>query len=177
MFAFEKVVTEESWRRSASQDEERTEAQRITCRRWGTGSRSRPRPLSDYGQLASRSLSIPEDSIAVDPQKEDIADGDHQPVMASTDPSNQNPAVGCPRGGRRRRPISVIGGVSLYGNSQPEDIENLLTQVRSGVHPPKAAGPSSGFLAFVVPLQTKQDVAFLSSLCLQDGVAAPHLSS
>ncbi|XP_036850597.2 spermatogenesis-associated protein 13 isoform X2 [Manis javanica] len=124
----QEVVTEESWRRSASQDEERTEAQRITCRRWGTGSRSRPRPLSDYGQLASRSLSIPEDSIAVDPQKEDIADGDHQPVMASTDPSNQNPAVGCPRGGRRRRPISVIGGVSLYGNSQPEDIENLLTQ-------------------------------------------------
>ncbi|XP_057346187.1 spermatogenesis-associated protein 13 isoform X1 [Manis pentadactyla] len=124
----QEVVTEESWRRSAWQDEERTEAPRITCRRWGSGSRSRPRPLSDYGQLASRSLSIPEDSIAVDPQKEDIVDGDHQPVMASTHPSNQNPAVGCPRGGRRRRPISVIGGVSLYGNSQPEDIENLLTQ-------------------------------------------------
>ncbi|KAK2506704.1 hypothetical protein MC885_016564, partial [Smutsia gigantea] len=124
----QEVVTEESWRRGPSPDEERTEAQRITCRRWGSGRRSRPRPLSDYGLLASRSLSIPEDSIAVDPQKKDIVDGDHQPIMASTDPSNQNPAVGCPKGGRRRRPISVIGGVSLYGNSQTEEIENLLTQ-------------------------------------------------
>ncbi|XP_014646708.1 PREDICTED: spermatogenesis-associated protein 13 [Ceratotherium simum simum] len=124
----EEVVTEESWRRGSSQEEERTEAQRITRRRWGSGRRSRPRPLSDYGQLASRSLSIPEDSIAVDPQKEDIVDGDHQPRMASTDPADRNPAVGCPKGSRRRRPISVIGGVSLYGNSQAEEIENLLAQ-------------------------------------------------
>ncbi|XP_044633367.1 spermatogenesis-associated protein 13 isoform X2 [Equus asinus] len=124
----EEVVTEESWRRGSSQEEERTEAQRITRRRWGSGRRSRPRPLSDYGQLASRSLSIPEDSVAVDPQKEDILDSDHQPSMASTDPADHNPAVGGPKGSRRRRPISVIGGVSFYGNNQTEEIENLLAQ-------------------------------------------------
>ncbi|XP_070096248.1 spermatogenesis-associated protein 13 isoform X11 [Equus przewalskii] len=123
-----RVVTEESWRRGSSQEEERTEAQRITRRRWGSGRRSRPRPLSDYGQLASRSLSIPEDSVAVDPQKEDIVDSDHQPSMASTDPADHNPAVGGPKGSRRRRPISVIGGVSFYGNNQTEEIENLLAQ-------------------------------------------------
>ncbi|XP_007074415.2 spermatogenesis-associated protein 13 isoform X3 [Panthera tigris] len=124
----EEVVAEESWRRGSSRDEERTEAQRITRRKWGSGRRSRPRPLSDYGQLANRSLSIPEDSIAVDPQKEDTVDGDQQPNTASMDPADQNPAVGCPKGGRRRRPISVIGGVSFYGNSQTEEIESLLTQ-------------------------------------------------
>ncbi|KAF0873207.1 SPT13 protein, partial [Crocuta crocuta] len=124
----EEVVAEEPWRRGSSRDEERTEAQRITKRKWGSGRRSRPRPLSDYGQLANRSLSIPEDSVAVDPQKEDAADGDHQPNTAPVDPAEQNPTMGGPRGSRRRRPVSVIGGVSLYGNSQTEEIESLLTQ-------------------------------------------------
>lgn len=138
---FEKVVVEESWRRGSSLEEERTEAQRLSRRRWGSGRRSRPRPLSDYGQFAGRSLSIPEDSIAVDPQKEDTVDGDHQLSKASAVPAGQNTAMGGPRGGQRRRPISVIGGVSFYGNSQTEAIENLLTQVRSGVLPPKPAAP------------------------------------
>lgn len=165
MFAFEKVVAEESWRRGSSRDEERTEAQRITRRKWGSGRRSRPRPLSDYGQLANRSLSIPEDSIAVDPQKEDTVDGDQQPNTASMDPADQNPAVGCPKGGRRRRPISVIGGVGFYGNSQTEEIESLLTQVRPGVLLPRLAEASS-FLAFVLCCRlTNQAAAFLSPLC------------
>lgn len=146
----EEVFTEESWRWGSSLEEERTEAQRISVsrRRWGSGRRSRPRPLSDYGQLASRSLSIPEDSIAVDPQKEDIVDSGHQLSMASMVPAGQKAALCCSRGGRRRRPISVIGGVSFYGNSQTEAIENLLTQVRSGVLPPKPAEPSASWPLF-----------------------------
>lgn len=156
MFTFEKVVTEESWRRSSSQEEERTDAQRISRRRWGSGGRSRPRPLSDYGQLASRSLSIPEDSVAVSPQKEDCVDGAHQPSMTSVDPADRNAALGCPKGGRRKRPISVIGGVSFYGNSQTEEIENLLTQVRSGGLPPKPAEPSlPGLCPLLKPNRTQ----------------------
>ncbi|XP_036313601.2 spermatogenesis-associated protein 13 isoform X1 [Pipistrellus kuhlii] len=124
----EEVFTEESWRRGSSLEEDGKEAQRTPRRRWGSGRRSRPRPLSDYGQFACRSLSIPEDSIAVDPQKEDIVDSDHQLSMASTVPADQNAATGCPKGCQRRRPISVIGGVSFYGNSQTEAIETLLTQ-------------------------------------------------
>ncbi|XP_059539985.1 spermatogenesis-associated protein 13 isoform X3 [Myotis daubentonii] len=124
----EEVVTEESWRRGSSLEEDGKEAQRIPRRRWGSGRRSRPRPLSDYGQFACRSLSIPEDSIAVDPQKEDIVDSDHQLSIASTVPADQNVAMGCPKGCQRRRPISVIGGVSFYGNRQTEAIETLLTQ-------------------------------------------------
>ena len=159
MFTFEKVMTEESWRRGSSRDEERTESQRITRRKWGSGRRSRPRPLSDYGQLAHRSLSIPEDSIAVDPQKEDTSEGDHQPNTAPIVPADQNPAVGCPRGSRRRRPISVIGGVSFYGNSQTEEIESLLAQVRSGVLLPKQT-KSSSFLAFVLLCKLNRPLLF-----------------
>ncbi|XP_006738188.1 spermatogenesis-associated protein 13 isoform X2 [Leptonychotes weddellii] len=133
----EEVVTEESWRRDSSRDEERTESQRITRRKWGSGRRSRPRPLSDYGQLATRSLSIPEDSVAVDPQKEDTVEGDRQPNTASADTADQNPAMGSPKGSWRRRPISVIGGLSFYGNSPTEEIESLLT--RPAARPPVPA--------------------------------------
>ncbi|KAM8803502.1 spermatogenesis-associated protein 13 isoform 1-T1 [Rhynchonycteris naso] len=124
----EEVVTEESWRWGSSLEEERTETHRIYRRRWGSGKRSRPRPLSDYGQLASRSLSIPEDSIAVDPQKEDIVNRDHELNMVSRVPADQDTTVGFPKGGPRRRPISMIGGVSFYGKSQTEALEDLLTQ-------------------------------------------------
>ncbi|XP_071467419.1 spermatogenesis-associated protein 13 isoform X1 [Marmota flaviventris] len=124
----EEVVTGDPWRPGSSQDEERTEVPRITRRRWGSGKRSRPRPLSDYGQLASRSLSIPEDSVAVDPQSKDCVDGPPLENMSSTGSADKNVSASCTKGGRRRRPISVIGGVTFYGNKQTEEIENLLTQ-------------------------------------------------
>ncbi|XP_055100194.1 spermatogenesis-associated protein 13 isoform X2 [Symphalangus syndactylus] len=133
----EEVVPDGPWRRGSSQDEERTEAQRTPKRRWGSGRRPRPRPFSDYGQLASRSLSIPEDSVAADPQKEDRVDEDPQASMTSASPEDQNAPVGCPKGARRRRPISVIGGVSLYGTNQTEELDNLLTQPAS--RPPMPA--------------------------------------
>lgn len=155
LFAFEKVVTEGSWRQAPPPEEERTEAQRIPRRRLGSGRRSRPRPLSDYGQLVARSLSIPEDSIAVDPQKEDAADSDHQPSVAPTDPADQTPAGGYPQGGPRRRPISVIGGVGFYGSSQTEEGEALLPQVRPPCCP-------QSLLASVLSLQTSQTFPFFS---------------
>ncbi|XP_019060588.1 spermatogenesis-associated protein 13 isoform X1 [Fukomys damarensis] len=121
------VVTGEPWRPGSSQEEERIEAARISRRKWGSGRKIGPRPLSDYGQLTSRSLSIPEDSVAVHPQSEDYVDGLPAVSVASTSSADQTSAS-CPRGGRRRRPISVIGGVSLYGSTQPEEMESLLTQ-------------------------------------------------
>ncbi|XP_068936729.1 spermatogenesis-associated protein 13 isoform X1 [Petaurus breviceps papuanus] len=124
----EEVVTDEQWRKSSSQDEEKTEPQRVTRRRWGSGKRARPRPLSDYSQLTSRSFSIPEDSVAMETQKLDFVNGGNQQSVASSDTSDQNVSLDYPRGCRKRRPISVIGGVSFYGNNQTEEIENLLTQ-------------------------------------------------
>lgn len=82
----------------------------------------------------------------MDPQTEDTVDSGQQPSTAPKDPAHQNAALGCAKG-RRKRPVSVIGGVSFYGNSQTEEIETLLTQVRSGVLLPTPVGP--GFLPFV----------------------------
>ncbi|XP_006832114.1 PREDICTED: uncharacterized protein LOC102825659 [Chrysochloris asiatica] len=123
----EEVVTEEHWQRASTQDEDGAETQRSPSRRWGSGKRARPRPLSDYGQSASRSLSIPEDAVTVDTQKMDFVDGEHSPGLA---PMGAAP-VGCPKGSRRRRPMSVIGGVSFYRNSPAEELETLLTQPTS----------------------------------------------
>lgn len=123
-------MTGEPWRPGSSQEEERTDAARISRRKWSSGRRTRPRPLSDYSQLASRSSSIPEDTVAAHPQSEDYMDGPPPAHVASIGPADQASA-GCPRGGRKRRPISVIGGVSLYGSTQAEEMASLLTQVRS----------------------------------------------
>ncbi|KAL0615384.1 Spermatogenesis-associated protein 13 [Plecturocebus cupreus] len=67
-------------------------------------------------------------SVATDPQKEDHVDKDPQASMTSASPEDQNAPMGGPKGARRRRPISVIGGVSLYGTNQTEELENLLSQ-------------------------------------------------
>ncbi|XP_074841642.1 spermatogenesis-associated protein 13 isoform X1 [Carettochelys insculpta] len=123
----EEVVIDDQWRMSPSQDEERTDTQKFASRRWGSGKRSRPRPLSDYGQLAIRSFSIPEDSVAVESQKTDCLDGGSHPGLVSAQSTAQSSTVGHQRG-RKQRPISVIGGVSFYGNSRTEEIEDLLTQ-------------------------------------------------
>jgi len=124
LFTFKKVVSDDHWKRSPSQDEEKTDTQKVTPRRWGSGKRSRPRPLSDYGQMSIRGFSIPEDAVAVDSQKTDSTDGENPPGSVI-----QSSTVGYHRG-RKRRPISVIGGVNFYGSGPAEEIEGLLTQVR-----------------------------------------------
>lgn len=123
----EEVVSDDHWKKSPSQDEEKTDTQRVTPRRWGSGKRSRPRPLSDYGQMSIRSISIPEDAVAVESQKTDCTDGENQPGLASVGSVIQSNTVGYSRG-RKRRPISVIGGVNFYGSGPAEEIEGLLTQ-------------------------------------------------
>ncbi|XP_072182589.1 spermatogenesis-associated protein 13 isoform X1 [Excalfactoria chinensis] len=123
----EEVVSDDHWKKSPSQDEEKTDTQRVTPRRWGSGKRSRPRPLSDYGQMSIRSISIPEDAVAVESQKTDCMDGENQPGLAPVGSVIQSNTVGYSRG-RKRRPISVIGGVNFYGSGPAEEIEGLLTQ-------------------------------------------------
>lgn len=125
----EEVVSDDHWKKSSSQDEEKTDTQKVTPRRWSSGKRSRPRPLSDYGQMSIRSISIPEDAVAVESQKTDCTDGENQPRLASVGSAIQSNTVGHNRG-RKRRPISVIGGVNFYGSGPAEEIEGLLTQVR-----------------------------------------------
>ncbi|XP_029458413.1 spermatogenesis-associated protein 13 isoform X3 [Rhinatrema bivittatum] len=128
------VISEDHWKKSSSQNEEKTETHKVTPRRWSSGkSRSRPRPLSDYGQLACRSFSIPEDSVALESQEMDSVFGESQPQSPSEE-QTAHMLLGGTQRNRKRRPISVIGGVSFYGNSQSEEIEDLLVQ--PGTRPP-----------------------------------------
>ncbi|XP_028582184.2 spermatogenesis-associated protein 13 isoform X2 [Podarcis muralis] len=120
----EEVVTDDHWKKAPYQDEERTDTQKVTPRRWGSGKRSRPRPLSDYGQLAIRSFSIPEDSVAMESQKMDCVDADTEPGSPSAEPGT---CMVASQRARKRRPISVIGGANFYEN-QTEEITDLLTQ-------------------------------------------------
>lgn len=119
-------VNSEDWRKSSSHDEEGSDATKIAPRRWGSGkSRPRPRPLSDYGQLACRSFSIPEDAIAAKCQEMDSMDSEN-PLR--TNVSGAHGSSGDNQRHWKRRPISVIGGVSFYGTMQSEEIDELLTQ-------------------------------------------------
>ncbi|KAG7487314.1 hypothetical protein MATL_G00021770 [Megalops atlanticus] len=92
------------------------------------GGRARPRPLSDYGQLASRKFSIPEEEVG---HQREEPNGPAQTDCGA----NGRPGSGqedCSSGGRlcgpslqphhrKRRPSSVIGGVDLYPSSAAEE--------------------------------------------------------
>ncbi|XP_015196954.2 uncharacterized protein spata13 isoform X2 [Lepisosteus oculatus] len=98
------VAAEDGWRSSLAGDG--------MPRGGGAGrDRTRPRPLSDYGQLADRALSIPEDGVV-----EECGAGEARPSSAQQ------------LWRRKRRPISVIGGVDLFAHPSPEEMEELLTQ-------------------------------------------------
>lgn len=159
LFTFKKVVADNQWKRSPLQDEERADAQRPTARRWGSTKRSRPRPLSDYGQLAIRSFSIPEDSVAMESQEGDCVDGDNEPRLPSVELGAACPVAN--ERGRKRRPISVIGGVNFYGNSQTEETADLLAQVRQN-ETQKTILP---FCFLACDLQDRQEWTLFSSFC------------
>ncbi|XP_073439212.1 spermatogenesis-associated protein 13 isoform X2 [Dendrobates tinctorius] len=122
----EEVTTEDSWTKSTSQDEEKAESQKVSSQKWVMGkSRCRPRPLSDYGQMAIRSFSIPEDSVPMECQS---ADGGN--CTSSSQSVGEETKVCKPgmefQGNYKRRPISVIGGVNLYATSEDEENGDML---------------------------------------------------
>ncbi|XP_038617815.1 spermatogenesis-associated protein 13 isoform X2 [Tachyglossus aculeatus] len=124
----EPEVVPDEWQKKPP-DAEKTEVPRVTRRRGGSG--KRPRPLSDFGQPAGRSSSIPEDSVAVESGESDRVDA------VDPEAAEQPAGPGCPRGVRKRRPISVIGGVSLYAGHQEEGMKTLLAQ--AAARPPVPA--------------------------------------
>lgn len=94
------------------------------------GGRQRPRPISDYGQLVSRTPSIPERAT------EQHAEGRAADALLQKDCAGgfcenpQNPdgdgsgTIGDVRN-RRPRPLSVIGAVDVYPPSAEEKDEPL----------------------------------------------------
>uniref|UniRef100_A0A8C1WG88 Spermatogenesis associated 13 n=1 Tax=Cyprinus carpio TaxID=7962 RepID=A0A8C1WG88_CYPCA len=94
--------------------------------------RSRPRPVSDYGQLASSKYCIPEEdreseTMDYTSQKDYNSNGSY---TESNRPKNGH--VCTQTESRKRRPISVIGGVDLYSSptaEQKDDTESLPSPV------------------------------------------------
>lgn len=84
------------------------------------GGRQRPRPISDYGQLISRSHSIPEK--ATEQHANDrTADALLQKDCSGGFGENHNDPNGDLQN-RRHRPLSVIGGVDVYPpNAEDKD--------------------------------------------------------
>ncbi|XP_021329453.1 spermatogenesis-associated protein 13 isoform X1 [Danio rerio] len=94
--------------------------------------RSKPRPVSDYGQLASSKFCILEEDRELEnmdytSQKDYISNGSY---IESSRPENGH--VCTQKESRKRRPISVIGGVDLYSSQpaeQKDDTESLPSPV------------------------------------------------
>uniref|UniRef100_A0A8B9K361 Uncharacterized LOC103031078 n=1 Tax=Astyanax mexicanus TaxID=7994 RepID=A0A8B9K361_ASTMX len=94
--------------------------------------RSRPRPISDYGQLICRNYSIPEEEVEPLGEKMDYTSQmDYNSNGGYTDmDSQENGHVNGHVDNKSRRPISVIGGVSLFGSpTEKEDEDNLPSPV------------------------------------------------
>uniref|UniRef100_A0A672N7N7 Spermatogenesis-associated protein 13-like n=1 Tax=Sinocyclocheilus grahami TaxID=75366 RepID=A0A672N7N7_SINGR len=93
--------------------------------------RSRPRPVSDYGQLASSKYCIPEEdreseTMDYTSQKDYNSNGSY---TESHRPENGH--VCTQTESRKRRPISVIGGVDLYSSPTTDLICHALFQPTS----------------------------------------------
>ncbi|XP_041055887.1 uncharacterized protein LOC121284462 isoform X1 [Carcharodon carcharias] len=123
------VSSEDQWRKPLpSQEEEKTDAQKIGQKKWNSWKgRQRQRPLSDYGQFANRKLSILENGFPIQPQKIDPAGNEDATDVSCVDSQPQKCASVQLHRNQKRRPISVIGGVSIYGNNHSEEMEDLLT--------------------------------------------------
>lgn len=94
-------------------------------------------------------------------QRTDCGDGESQagalPSAGSVTPSG---TVGYHRG-RKRRPISVIGGVNFYGSAPAEEIQGLLTQVRYKTLSANCNRPFR-FLVSVFSLENRLDASSFS---------------
>ncbi|XP_041735988.2 uncharacterized protein LOC121569250 isoform X2 [Coregonus clupeaformis] len=108
--------------------------------------RSRPRPISDYAQLVARKYAIPEEEVELHPEErttngtpcQDFKSNGGSQDRDSPENYNMNGDLQC----RRRRPMSVIGGVDLYSSAGPEEREDRLPSPLSRPPVPSHQVPS-----------------------------------
>ncbi|XP_052398850.1 spermatogenesis-associated protein 13 isoform X1 [Carassius gibelio] len=112
--------------------------------------RSKPRPVSDYGQLASSKYCIPEENresetMDYTSQKDYNTNGSY---TESNRPENGQTES------RKRRPISDIGGVDLFSSptaEQKDDIESLPSPVSRPPVPSHRVAPYQAVSARLRP--------------------------
>lgn len=94
--------------------------------------RQRPRPISDYGQLTSRTHSIPEE-VAQQHAKDRTSDALLQTdcVGGSSCEAHENcDSINGDVQSRRHRPLSVIGGLDVYPPNAEDKDEHLSSVSR-----------------------------------------------
>ncbi|XP_068437513.1 spermatogenesis-associated protein 13 [Clinocottus analis] len=91
--------------------------------------RSRPRPISDYGQLVSRKHSIPEEVAELRAEERTAHPSLHKDCSGSDACGNGESPENCningDAQGTRQRPISVIGVVDLFSSDTEEKDDRL----------------------------------------------------
>lgn len=119
------------------------------------GGRQRPRPISDYGQLISRTHSIPEE-VGEHHTKDRTAEGLPQKDCnnGGTCENQENPVINRDAQSRRHRPLSAIGGVDAYP-SNAEDKDEHLSSV--SFHSSSVTYICTGKRVFKKILKTKLD--------------------
>lgn len=112
---------------SPADEAQTSSAETVSVKPRQRGGRQRPRPISDYGQLISRTHSIPEE-VAEQRAKDRSADALLQKdcVGGSSCVSREDPGgINGDVQNRRHRPFSVIGGLDVYPPSAEDKDEHL----------------------------------------------------
>ncbi|XP_078258548.1 uncharacterized protein LOC144595217 isoform X3 [Rhinoraja longicauda] len=154
----EEVSSEDLWRKPLSSlEEEIMNTQRVGQRRWNCGKgRQRQRPLSDYGQFASRKFSIPENDLPVQPPNMDFTDCEDTTDASCVDSQPQQYTIIQQNGNQKRRPISVIGGFNVYENNSEQMEDHLTVQLVRPPIPSHQVPPYKAVSARIRPLNFSQ---------------------
>uniref|UniRef100_A0A674DSZ2 Spermatosis associated 13 n=1 Tax=Salmo trutta TaxID=8032 RepID=A0A674DSZ2_SALTR len=108
--------------------------------------RSRPRPISDYAQLVARKYAIPEEEAELHPEERTTNGTPCQDFKCNGGSQDSDSPENCNMNGdlqcRRRRPMSVIGGVDLYSSPGAEEREDRLPSPLSRPPVPSHQVPS-----------------------------------
>lgn len=112
---------------STADEAQSSSAEAVSVKPRQRSGRQRPRPISDYGQLISRTHSIPEE-VAQQHAKDRTSDALLQKdcVGGSSCESQENcDSINGDVPNRRHRPLSVIGGLDVYPPNAEDKDEHL----------------------------------------------------
>ncbi|XP_076014230.1 spermatogenesis-associated protein 13 isoform X2 [Genypterus blacodes] len=135
-----------------------TETSSIKPRR--RAGRSRPRPISDYGQLASRKYTIPEEVAELSAEDRTPNRTGHKDCSlkdtCENEENNETCSMNGDINGNRQRPLSVIGVVDLFPPDAAEKEDRLPSPLSRPPIPSHQVPPYRGVSARFRPSTLSQ---------------------